>query len=49
LPGLSLNLPQQGASPAEAKPAPFELAAAANLPVPGKVGAPATLEARIAR
>ena len=47
--GLSLNLPQQGASPALAKPAPFELAAALSVPKPDKVGAPAALEARIAR
>ena len=49
LTGLSLNLPAQGASPLQAKPAPFELAAAAILPSPEKVGAPAALEARITR
>ncbi len=47
--GLSLNLPQQGASPMMAKPAPFELNAALVVPTPDKVGAPAALEARIAR
>ncbi len=47
--GLSLNLPQQGASPMQAKPAPFELTAALNAPSPEKVGAPAALEARILR
>jgi len=47
--GLSLNLPQQGASPALSKPAPFELNAATIVPTPDKVGAPAALEARIAR
>ncbi len=49
LAGLSLNLPQQGASPMMAKPAPFELNAALIVPTPDKVGAPAALEARIAR
>ncbi|MEY4239299.1 MAG: hypothetical protein RL339_1900 [Pseudomonadota bacterium] len=47
--GVSLNLPKQGASADQAKPAPFELAAASAVPMPGKVGAPAALEARIAR
>ncbi|MFN5085966.1 MAG: parallel beta-helix domain-containing protein [Novosphingobium sp.] len=47
--GLSLNLPKQGASPDQAKPAPFELAAVLPAPTPDKVGAPAALEARIAR
>lgn len=47
--GLSLNLPQQGASPTLAKPAPFALNAALIVPTPDKVGAPAALEARIAR
>lgn len=49
LTGLSLNLPGQGASPMQAKPAPFELAAALVVTTPDKVGAPAALEARIAR
>lgn len=49
LTGVSLNLPKQGASADLAKPAPFELSAAPNEPMPGKVGAPAALEARIAR
>lgn len=49
LAGLSLNLPAQGASPLQAKPAPFELAAAMIVPEPAKVGAPAALEARIVR
>ena len=47
--GLSLNLPAQGASPDQARPAPFELAAATILPIADGVGAPAALEARIAR
>jgi len=49
LTGVSLNLPKQGASADLAKPAPFELSAVSNAPMPGKVGAPAALEARIAR
>lgn len=49
LTGLTLNLPAQAASPMQAKPAPFELAVAQSLPTMGKVGAPAALEARIAR
>ena len=47
--GLSLNLPAQGVSPDQARPAPFELAPAAILPIADGVGAPAALEARIAR
>ena len=47
--GLSLNLPAQGASPDQARPAPFELTPAAILPIADGVGAPAALEARIAR
>jgi parallel beta-helix repeat protein len=46
--GVTLNLPAQGADPATARPAPFALGAV----VPGPalpVGAPAALEARIAR
>lgn len=47
--GLSLNLPAQGVSPDQARPAPFELAPAAILPIADGVGAPAALEARIPR
>lgn len=47
--GLSLNLPAQGASLDQARPAPFELVAATILPIADGVGAPAVLEARIAR
>lgn len=47
--GLSLNLPVQGATPDKAQPAPLALAVHAGLPLPSPVGAPAPLEARIAR
>ncbi len=47
--GLSLNLPAQGVSPDQARPAPFELAPAAIVPIADGVGAPVALEARIAR
>ena len=49
LTGLSLNLPAQGASAIQARPAPFDLSPPMIAPVPGKVGAPAALEARITR
>lgn len=49
LAGLSLNLPAQGASPDQARPAPFELTVTTTVPDAGKVGAPAALEARITR
>jgi parallel beta-helix repeat protein len=47
--GLSLNLPSQGVSADQAKPAPFELAPASILPIADGVGVPAALETRIAR
>ncbi len=47
--GLSLNLPQQGAGAEQARPAMVEIPAAANIALPLGYGAPAALEARIAR
>ncbi|MFM5885323.1 MAG: parallel beta-helix domain-containing protein [Novosphingobium sp.] len=46
---LNLNLPAQGAGPDQAKPTVLEFASPPMIVVPGNVGAPAALEARIAR
>lgn len=46
---LNLNLPSQGANPTLAKPAVLEFASPPMIVVPGNVGAPAALEARITR
>jgi parallel beta-helix repeat protein len=47
--GVTLNLPAQGAAPEKAMPAPLDLAVHAGMPLPGPVGAPAALEARLTR
>jgi parallel beta-helix repeat protein len=49
LPGWSLNLPAQGADPATGKPSPLAVPAPGRKLDPKSVGAPAALEARIAR
>lgn len=48
-PGLSLNLPRQGAGPELARPAPFKAAAPVREVDDKTVGAPAALEARLSR
>lgn len=47
--GVSLNLPRQGVGLDQAKPALFQLDGFAFTPTPSPVGAPASLEERIAR
>lgn len=49
MPGLSLNLPAQGASAEAARPSPLKLTAPVKRVDRASVGAPAALEARIAR
>ncbi|MDE2412059.1 MAG: right-handed parallel beta-helix repeat-containing protein [Sphingomonadales bacterium] len=46
---LNLNLPGQGAGPDKARPAMLAFASPPMIVVPGSVGAPVALEARIAR